>query len=359
MKRVIAFLLALVMVLVLCACGRAAKEWKLPENTVAYKPSCLVPTNFGSLLMLDAGFTKKAQSVIQVSTTNNRLYNTTTENRHVGYYTAKDGQALFAFKGVLYNESNQAITLEELHPTIRFNDDGTTVMYGYPAVPFGTPEYYSLESGEEVEIVFACTAPNDLYSGNGDILLEFAEGTIGFHRSNLGNYNSIGFTTEDGESAGDLTEVPSVQEKGVIVAYQQHVDEVRGEGISLEYDSEEGEYRIHAKIRNLTGYPLIHEKTPTGIEVHVLFLDANGDSVLNGNIIVGGYGSYTDLAIDQAGWDNSYSFVSKSVIEKAAWVQISSYSFWYQAINSDGSSQTVNGTVTDPFIIALSDILPE
>ena len=310
-------------------------------------------------MILDAGFAKKAQSIIQVSTTFNKLYNTTTENRHIGYYTAKDGQALFAFKGVLYNESNQAITLEELHPTIRFNADGATVMYGYPAVPFGTPEYYALEPGAEVEIVFACTAPNELYSGNGDILLEFSDGTIGFHRTDLGNYNSIGFTTEDGQSAGDLTEISSIQEEGVIVANQQHVDEVRGEDVSLEYDSKKGGYRIHSKVRNLTGYPLIHEKLPTGIEVHVHFLDAKGDSVLNGNVDVGGYGSYTDLAIDQAGWDDSYTYVDKSIVDKAAWVQIASYSFWYQAINNDGSSQTVNGTMTDPLVIALSDILSQ
>ncbi len=363
MRRKIAFVLALCLMISLCSIGSPlayAEDWKLPEGTRIYKPGRSMALDFGTLTILDAGFAKKAQSIIQVSTTTRTIngVSKTTENHRAGYRTAKDGQVLFAFKGLLFNSSDQSITLESLNPTIRFSEDEPTKMYGYPAVPFGRDEYYTLEPGQDVEIVFACTAPNGMYSGSGDILLEFAGGTFGFQRADLGNYKSIGFTAADGEEAGDLTEVPAVQEEGVIVANQPHVDEVRAEDVSLEYESQKGEYRIHVKLRNLTGFPLIHDKLPNGVGTRVQFLDSYGDVLPDGDIEVGSTSSYENLAVGQAGWDNSYKYVSKAIVDKTEFIRISSYSFFYLAINSDGSSQRVNGTFTEPLVIPISDILP-
>lgn len=367
MRRKIAFVLALCLMISLCSIGSPlayAEDWKLPEGTRIYKPGRSMALDFGTLTILDAGFAKKAQSIIQVSTTTKTIngVSKTTENHRAGYRTAKDGQVLFAFKGLLFNSSDQSITLESLNPTIRFSEDEPTKMYGYPAVPFGRDEYYTLEPGQDVEIVFACTAPNGMYSGSGDILLEFAGGTFGFQRADLGNYKSIGFTAADGEEAGDLTEVPAVQEEGVIVANQPHVDEVRAEDVSLEYDSKKGEYRVHVKLRILSDLPLIHGKLPDRIGVRVQFLDSSGDVLPEGDIGIDSNkivtGGFTDLSKGQAGWDNSYKFVSKDVVDRAESVRVPSYSYSYTAINSDGSTQPVNGTFTDPLVIPISDILP-
>lgn len=361
MKRKIAFILALFMIVSLSTFNNLvayAEDWKLPEGTRIYKPARTMALDFGTLTILDAGFAKEAQSIIQASyKTVNGVKKET--SRHVGYYTAKDGRALFAFKGLLYNSSDKLITLESLNPTIRFSEEEPTIMYGYPAVPFGIQEYYTLEPNADVEIVFACTAPNAMYYGNGDVLLEFAGGTFGFQRADLGNYNSIGFTADDGKEAGDLTEVPANQEEGVIVANQPHVDEVQAEDVSLEYDSGRDEYRVHVKLRNLTGYPLIHDKLPNGGGVNVLFLDSNGDVLPNGEIDVGSTSSYSDLAVGQAGWDNSYKYVSKAVVDSTEWIRISSYRFSYFGINSDGSTQSIKGTFSEPLVIAISDILSD
>ena len=368
MRRKITFVLALCMIVTLCAVGNPtvyADGWKLPEGTRIYKPGRTMTLDFGTLTILDVGFAKKAQSIIQVNTTTKTVngVSETTENHRAGYRTAKDGRVLFAFKGLLYNSSDQSITLERLNPTIRFSEEAPTIMYGYPAVPFGRDEYYSLEPDQDVEIVFACTAPNEMYYGSGDILLEFAGGTFGFERADLGNYNSIGFTPEDGEEAGDLTEVPAVQEEGVIVANQPHVDEVQAEDVSLEYDSGKDAYRVHVKLRNLAGYPLIHEKYPDIVTVHVQFIDSARDVLLNGDFSIMSIGAvsggYTDLSKGQAGWDNSYQFVSKSVLDQAEWICIPSYSFSYIGINSDGSTQDIDGTFTEPLTLAISNILPE
>ena len=366
MNRHIAALLVICIMLSFTVFGvptATADSWTLPEGTHIYKPGRTMALDFGTLTILDAGFAKKAQSIIQVSTETRTVNgeSNTIELRHIGYYTAKDGRALFAFKGLLYNSSDQAIKLESLNPTVSFNEEKPTIMYGYPAVPFGIDEYYTLEPDTDVEIVFACSAPNEMYYGNEDILLEFAGGAIGFQRADLGNYYSIGFTSEDGEESGDLTEVPAVQEEGIIVAKQPHVDEVCAEDVSLGYDSKKDEYRVHVKLRNLTGYPLIYDKLPSVIHVYLQFLDFAGDVLPDGNIDVGSVAKhdYTNLRIGQAGWDDDYKFVSKTVVDNTKWIRAVSYEFSYIGINSDGSTQSVNGTFTEPFVIEISDILPE
>lgn len=348
MKQKIAIMLVLFMTVALFTFGSSityAEDWKLPEGTQLYKPGRTMALDFGTLTVLDAGFAKEAQSIIQ--------------GTHVGYYTARDGQALFAFKGLLYNNSEQPITLESLKPVARFHGGDPVPVYGYPAVAFGIPEYYTLEPGADVEIVFQCTVPSGLYHDSGNILLEFAGGTMGFERADLGNYNSVGFTAQDGKPAGDLTEVPAVQEESIIVANQPHVDEVRGEDVSLEFDSNRGEYRIHVKIRNLTGYPTIREKLPTSVSVSMQFLDHDGDVLPEGTINNLGGGSLANLMVGQAGWDDDYKFVSKSVVDKAESVRFSAYKFGYGPINSDGSAANVKGTFSAPLVIPISNILPE
>ena len=66
MKRLLSVLLVLCAFFILCG---ATATWELPEGTALYRPGGAMETDFGTFTVLDAGFCKKAQSIIQVSTT--------------------------------------------------------------------------------------------------------------------------------------------------------------------------------------------------------------------------------------------------------------------------------------------------
>ena len=61
MRRKIAFVLALCLMISLCSIGSPlayAEDWKLPEGTRIYKPGQSMALDFGTLTILDAGFAK-------------------------------------------------------------------------------------------------------------------------------------------------------------------------------------------------------------------------------------------------------------------------------------------------------------
>lgn len=368
MKKAIASLLVLVM-LALCPAGFAA-NWSLPEGTPMFEPGCVMELDFGTLTVLDAGFAKKAEMFFSVNKFT-RTVNGVTESREDHgpiYYTAQDGFTLFTVKGHLHNTSGAALNIEELAPALRGGVSEDIRMTVYSVVQIGVPEQKVLEPDTAVDVCLACPVPGALYFGSGDLLVEFAGASLGFEKSELKSYASMGFS-ELSQPVEDVTQLVNespigwlngrANEEGVLVANQSHVDEVRAEDVSLEYNSKKDQYQVHVKLRNLTGYPLIHDKLPNGVGSRLQFLDFNGDVLPDGDIKVGTTSSYSDLSAGQAGWDNSYTYVTKETIDKAVSIRISSYSFWYSTINSDGSSQSVDGTFTEPFVIALSDILPE
>lgn len=359
MKQKIALMLVFCMMITLFTISAStayAEDWTLPEGTRMYKPGRTMMLDFGTMTILDAGFAKQSQSIIQISY---RTVNGVTEenSRSVGYRTAKAGHALFAFKALLFNSSEQAVVLEDLNPTIRFSAEEPTTMYGYPAVPFGIPECFILEPGEDVEIVFACTAPNAMYYGSGDILLELAGGSMGFERADLGNYKSIGFTAQDGKAtADDLTEASEKQENDSFVAKQTHADEVRIEDVSLVYDDTFDRYNLRVKVRNL--YP--HEKDqigPDGIVVNFQFLDEAGDVLPADHSSIGGS---IDLESGQAGWfpTSGVFTISKESVEPAVSLKFSSYQLRFSEV-VEGTSKNISGKITESALFKLSDLLPD
>ena len=369
MKKMISSLLVLVMLLALCPVALAA-DWTLPAETPMFKPDCVMELDFGTFTVLDAGFAKKAEMFFSVNKFTRTINGVTESHEDHGpmYYTAQDGFALFAVKGQLNNTSGTALNIDDLAPTLKGGTGDAIRMTVYSVVQIGAPEQKVLEPGTAVDVCLACPVPGALYFGSGNLHMEFAGSSLGFERSELNSYASMGFT-ELSQPVEDVTQLMNgspigwlnghANEEGVQVAKQPHVDEVCAEDISLEYDSKKDQYQVHVKLRNLTGYPLIHDKLPNGVGSRLQFLDSNGDVLPDGDINVGTTSSYSNLSVGQAGWDNSYKYVGKETIDKAESIRISSYSFWYSQINSDGSSQTVDGTFTEPFVIALSDILPE
>lgn len=358
MKQKISLMLVVCMMVTLFTMGTStayAEDWTLPEGTRMYKPGRAMALDFGTMTILDAGFAKQSQSIIQVSYMT--VNGVTTENsRSVGYKTAKEGHALFAFKALLSNSSEQPIVLEDLNPTISFSAEEPTTMYGYPAVPFGIPECFTLEPGEDVEIVFACTAPNAMYYGSGDLLLEFAGGTMGFGRSDLGNYKSIGFTAQDGETTpDDLTETSENQESGS-VAKQTHADEVRIEDVSLVYDATFDRYNLRVKVRNL--YTREEDQIgPDGIVVNFQFLDGAGDALPSAHSSIGGS---MELESGQAGWfpTSGVFTIDKESVEPAVSLKFTSYQLRFSQI-VEGTSKNISGKITESALFELSDLLPE
>ena len=372
MKRNLMFLLVICLLLsnITFSPAALAEDWSLPDGVPMYEPGCVMELDFGTLTVLDAGFAKKAEMFFSVNKFT-RTVNGVTESREDHgpmYYTAQDGFALFTVKGQLHNTSGAALNIEEFAPALKGGVSADIRMTVYSVVQIGVPEQKVLEPDTAVDVCLACPVPGALYFGSGDLLVEFAGASLGFEKSELKSYASIGFS-ELSQPVEDVTQLVNespigwlnghANEEGVLVAKQPHVDEVRAEDVSLEYNSKKDQYQVHVKLRNLTGYPLIHDKLPNGVESRLQFLDFNGDVLPDGDIKVGTTSSYSDLSAGQAGWDNSYTYVAKETIDKAVFIRISSYSFWYSTINGDGSSQSVDGTFTEPFVIALSDILPE
>ena len=201
MKKMIASLLALAMMLALCPPAFAA-YWFLPDGVPMYEPACVMELDFGTLTILQAGFTKQ----VQCGFSPDRKDDSYEVNKRY-YYNAKDGFALFAVKGILHNDSDSSIELGPLQPKVSYGpgDEQWAGLYGYTNVPVGSPEERSLEPAHDVEIVYATQVPGAMYFGNTDLLMELGGSQLGFLREDLKCYERIGFNAGDGEPAGDIT----------------------------------------------------------------------------------------------------------------------------------------------------------
>lgn len=201
MKKMIASLLALAMMLALCPPAFAA-DWFLPDGVPMYEPACVMELDFGTLTILQAGFTKQ----VQCGFSPDRKDDSYEVNKRY-YYNAKDGFALFAVKGILHNDSDSSIELGPLQPKVSYGpgDEQWAGLYGYTNVPVGSPEERSLEPAHDVEIVYATQVPGAMYFGNTDLLMELGGSQLGFLREDLKCYERIGFNAGDGEPAGDIT----------------------------------------------------------------------------------------------------------------------------------------------------------
>ncbi|MBR1566690.1 MAG: hypothetical protein IJ649_08000 [Oscillospiraceae bacterium] len=363
MKRMLSILLVLCAVISLCG---AIAAWELPAGTPVFAPGCVMKTDFGTFTVLDAGFCKKAQSIIQVSSTGSTINGVSqvTENRNIGYYTAKDGRALFAVTGVLHNSTDTAVTLNTLFPMVSFGTAEPLKLYGYPAVPFGTSEYSFLAPGADVEIVFAGTAPNAVYFGGMDLMMDFCGGTLGFDRGDLGNYVSMGFTEDDGKPAGDITEMTDGEAPAPAKTEEEppHIDELRVEDVALALNDWSQNYSMTVKIRNLN-YPNYDGRTIDSIRVKFRFLDESGDALPSNRLDIGGNGGFETLEKGQAGWagyvlsgSGTYWSVDRDAVESAYSIVFDAYEIRFSA-DASGKNKTIKGTLSDPQVFLMDNIL--
>ena len=182
----------------------AADSWTLPEGTPMYEPY-VMDLDFGSLKLLEVGFAKKVQAGLP------SVYDKDPKSI---YYTAKDGFSIFAVKGILHNSTGSALELGPVQPKISYGSGDKWIgLYGYPIEPMGSPESHILIPGGDVEIVFACEAPNAMYFGGMDLLMELGGSSLGFRRDDLKSFVSIGFTKEDGALTEDITMLSGEEKK--------------------------------------------------------------------------------------------------------------------------------------------------
>ena len=265
----------------------AAESWTLPEGTPMYEPY-VMDLDFGSLTLLEVGFAKKVQAGLP------SIYD---KDPKTIYYTAKDGFSIFAVKGILHNSSDSALELGPVQPKISYGPGDKWIgLYGYPIEPMGSPESHTLIPGDDVEIVFACEAPNAMYFGGMDLLMEVGGRSLGFRRDNLKSFVSIGFTDEDGAPTGDITMLSGEEKKTEepIQTEKPQTDYFRFSDAKFVTSGKEGVLLLDYKIECL--FPGIEGKDyPYFFSIEYQLLDKDGASVY-GNDIVPYYMSNGDIA---------------------------------------------------------------
>ncbi len=373
MKKHISALLIFCMMLSLCAFGSVpamAENWELPEGTQMFEPGCVMETEFGTFTVLDAGFAKKVENVVFPMGTKTTKVNGVTETHKVTetlYYTAEDGMALFVVKGILHNNSDTVLSSRNLHPTMLSGNADPVQLDAFPAVELtgsGTMSpglVMDIEPDVNVEIDFACTIDRDLYFSSTDILLEFAGAALGFRKAGMKSYISMGFDENDGVFTADVTVL--IDEKRAEKKKRQaeaaleppHIDELRVENVSLEYNNTRNCYIIKAKVRNLA-YPVYENCTLTYVDVSFRFLDANGDGIPCRYDQISNKDVYGHLPLGEAGWAGGYE-IDVGTVDTAEAIVFDGYSFLYDQ-HGLSYAKGVKGSFTNPPVFKLDDIIP-
>ena len=367
MKNILASLLALAMLLTLCPIAFAA-DWSLPEGTPMFEPSCVMNPDFGTFTVLDAGFAKNVELAYTISSWTKTKNGVAEEHNDVKeyYHTAEDGTALFVVKGVLQNTSGETFSTKMIHPEIHFGDDSPFSLDAFPAVQLigdGTLSpglVMDLEPDMSINIDFACTVPAKYYHSDADILLSFAGANLGFQRSGLQSYMSMGFEEGDGELTEDVTllidEVKAAAEQKKKEAEVPHIDEVNVEGVSLTYDEKRNCYVINAKVRN-NGYPTLEDwPTISSVSVRFRFLDSVGDGILSNCDSINNMDTLPGLAPGEAAWAGGFT-IDVGVVDTAESIIFDSYSVLLRSDSKD-YAQSIQGTISNPPIFKLDEIIP-
>ena len=356
MKRLIAFVLTVCMVLSFCVFGSTfalAADWELPAGTPMYTPGCVMETDFGSFTVLDAGFCKKAtfQTGRTTGNDNSPLANS---------FVAGDGYSLFAVKGCLHNTSDAAIDLEELKPVITYGLEDSKVLQAYVSLALGQEEYSTLLPGNKADVILTTTIPNAVYFGNKDILLSLSGSELGFSRSGLMSYVSLGYEENDGMLTEDVTtisiaslySVTTVQEKQI-----PHIDELTIEDAYLEYNPKatyEYKYRFFVKVR--FNYMIPEGTVDLRCYIWPQFLDQDG-TVMPSNgtgISTTSTLSYSDLEPGQASWNYEQFNINPDKFDVVKSIKLSSYTINYKTANG---YETIKGIFSEPVIFSIDDLL--
>lgn len=348
MKKLLAALLLFCMLLALCPAALAADR-PLPEGTPVFEPGCVMELDFGTFTVLDAGFAKKAESIIRLGfrTSNGKKE----EIRTAGYYSARDGFSLFAVKGTLKNTSQQDVIYHSISPTISYDIEQAQCLNVFPAYPINSEEYSRLAPGSEGSIILACEIPNALYFGSSDILLTIDKAALGFSKAELRNYESLGFEEGDSLLCRDVTQISGGA--GTQAAAegnpQAHIDELKIEGVRIKNKSRD----LEVKVRNFyadTG----DRHYPNSFAVSFQFLDADGDILSHQDISTDSMVWFSDLEYEQGGWSKMGGWLKPDGLANAAYIRFTGYVIAY---NPGRTEWRIEGEFSDKIQYAIRDIL--
>lgn len=229
MKKTLLMILALLICFGCVGCGGSASGTdssgqaaaaELPKNVQMYVPGTTIETDFGSVTVMDAAFTAKAQiyytksSVSTKSTVNGQTTESYEETIHPGYISTMDNKIVFALKTVMTNTTSEDIEIQKLSAKATFVENSPVYFSKGGNFHISDEAYKTLPAGSSSEIVLAALVPVDQYLLAEECLFEISGAQLGFSYDSINIYNALGF------QEGDNTTV-TIDE--VIVAAQSGV----------------------------------------------------------------------------------------------------------------------------------------
>ena len=237
-------------------------------------------TDFGSITILNAAFTEKAQIFYTVSsrtsrsTVNGKTTESRTETIHPGYYSAMDNKMVFALKTIISNTTDADI---DLHNDIKIkaNFVKNSPIYFSKGGNFKVSEdaYKTLRAGESAEIILAAYLPVEQYLATEECVLEAGGAKLRFSYDSIHVYNALGY--QPGENT-------TVSIDDVIKAAQSNTSHKPSE-TQAETEPEEPEVPIetYPAVNQLDGSSMAEGRAVTIENVTVGFRDQLPDRILN------------------------------------------------------------------------------
>ena len=211
MKRILALTLVLFICLGCVGCSSSSdganpasqEAVKLSKNIQMYVPGATIETDFGSVTVMDAAFTAKAQiyytksSITRKSTVNGQTTESYEETIHPGYISTMENKLVFALKTVMTNTTGEDIEIHKL--TAKANFMGNSPVYFSKGGNFHISDeaYKILPAGGSSEIILAALVPVEQYLLATECLLEIGGAELGFTYDNINIYNVLGFQEGD------------------------------------------------------------------------------------------------------------------------------------------------------------------
>jgi len=211
MKKTLSLLLVLVLCLGCSGCGASGSSEdsgqevaaELPKNIQMYVPGTTIETDFGSVTVMDAAFTAKAQiyytksSTSHKSTVNGKTTESYKETIHPGYISTMDNKMVFALKTVMINNTSQDIEIQKLSVKATFVENSPVYFSKGGNFHISDEAYKILPAGGSSEIILAALLPVDQYLLASQCLLEVGGAKLGFSYDSIQVYNALGFQEGD------------------------------------------------------------------------------------------------------------------------------------------------------------------
>ena len=211
MKRILSLTLALLICVGCVGCGSSSdgansasqEAAELPKNIQMYVPGTTIETDFGSVTVMDAAFTTKAQiyytksSRSSKTTINGKTTESYDETIHPGYISNMDNKMVFALKTVITNNTSEDIEIQKLSAKATFVEGSSVYFSKGGNFHISDEAYKILPAGGSSEIVLAALLPVDQYLLADGCLLEIGGAELGFSYDSINVYNTLGFQEGD------------------------------------------------------------------------------------------------------------------------------------------------------------------